>query len=118
MSGLQRGQWAPNSSYGEDRSRHGSARITGGIYFALDEIAKKVRHPWAEDRMPIRGSVVVELISSQGDGDLNDEPSHSFYQHYHDGDLGKDKPFRSATSTRKRPSAVGIGAPDFLAHSF
>ena len=35
----------------------------GRNLLALDEIAKKVRHLWAEDRMPMRG-IVVELISS------------------------------------------------------
>lgn len=35
----------------------------GGNLLALDEIAKKVRHLWGEDRMPIRW-IVVELIFS------------------------------------------------------
>lgn len=31
------------------------------VLFALDEITKKVGHPWAEDRVPMRVGVVVGI---------------------------------------------------------
>ena len=41
-----------------------SRRDDMGALFALDEIAKKVWHPWAEDREPMREVIVVDVVSS------------------------------------------------------
>ena len=65
----QRNLWCAEGKMGPQFLLWGGWKVAwisedhGGNLLALDEIAKKVRHPWAEDRMLIRGGV-VELISS------------------------------------------------------